>query len=874
MNKKFAVSVYCVVGIMAAHGGVELKTGTPLDRPYELDYRFKPVDWQSAICLVDDWQKTLVARSGAVLYDYPGKIEGSKHHGFGARVDVPLANGRSEWVSQELLDPRFPAIRTIHKYGKIEFETVAFAATGALEAMPSTEASERQNRNIEVIGKPATPRAWARPNRTADIAFGDIHTTEPGGTLEYRFRAEAGRMYFATFGFCEGRRQERGGRIVEILLEGRRREVVDLVGSGRRNTPMAVCVNAADENGDGWVDVEILAAEHSEDKAPILNAMWVFENAPDLEEVVRGNATRDAYGYFACGDPAAMYTGAPRVDLVLAKATNPTDARATANPQVRLSTSFPIDYDAAQQLISMRGRPMVNISVPVKDVIIGQESINLICEPATLEPGESKEWVVAIHREAQPLEWSVEKAKQALADAEAYWMEADLPYGTILVPDENVQALLESSIRNIYQARVMRDGLPAFQVGPTCFRGLWVIDGAFLLESISMLGRMDQTRSGVEYMMRHQNENGSFSLIEQHWKETGIILWVIDRHHQLTGDEAWLREQWPKVKAAVGYIESMRNGTLATPDSPSSGLMPAGYSDGGLNRDDEYTNTYWVLVGLKSAAEMALRLGMTEQHAAWSDLYAAMMASYRKAAQRDLHEDGFGNKMLPIPMTRPLANKPQKAQWAFCHAVHPGEIFAKDDAVMLGTMNNLVDNEREGLVYGTGWETEGVWNYFGSFYAHAFLWLGEGEKAAQTTYAFGNHASPLGAWREEQNVVGEPIRLRNEMPHNWASAEFIRSVYNLVVFERDDELHLFEGLPTAWLKPGATLEINGAVTRFGKISLTLQVSDDGKTATLDATPPTRTPATKIVVHGAHWLAEGKNLELSTDKPNHLVLKLK
>ncbi|MEN8254928.1 MAG: hypothetical protein ABFR33_05600, partial [Verrucomicrobiota bacterium] len=113
-----------------------------------------------------------------------------------------------------------------------------------------------------------------------------------------------------------------------------------------------------------------------------------------------------------------------------------------------------------------------------------------------------------------------------------------------------------------------------------------------------------------------------------------------------------------------------------------------------------------------------------------------------------------------------------------------------------------------------------------------------------------------------------------DMPHNWASAEFIRLILHLIVFERDYELHLFEGLPPTWLKPGATLKIDKALTRFGEVSLTLQVADDGKTATLDVTPPTRTPATKVVVHGAHWVAEGSELELSTDQPSHLVLTLK
>ena len=40
------------------------------------------------------------------------------------------------------------------------------------------------------------------------------------------------------------------------------------------------------------------------------------------------------------------------------------------------------------------------------------------------------------------------------------------------------------------------------------------------------------------------------------------------------------------------------------------------------------------------------------------------------------------------------------------------------------------------------------------------------------------------------------------MPHNWASAEFIRLAVHLLALDRGQEMHLFEGLPTQWTKPG------------------------------------------------------------------------
>ena len=109
-------------------------------------------------------------------------------------------------------------------------------------------------------------------------------------------------------------------------------------------------------------------------------------------------------------------------------------------------------------------------------------------------------------------------------------------------------------------------------------------------------------------------------------------------------------------------------------------------------------------------------------------------------------------------MSREEKFSPQKAQWAFMHAVFPGRLFPAGDPLVRGNMAMLRAAECEGLVRDTGWVANGLWNYFASFYAHAWLWLGDGRKAAQTLYAFANHASPLLCWIEEQMPVGEGRR--------------------------------------------------------------------------------------------------------------------
>ena len=70
------------------------------------------------------------------------------------------------------------------------------------------------------------------------------------------------------------------------------------------------------------------------------------------------------------------------------------------------------------------------------------------------------------------------------------------------------------------------------------------------------------------------------------------------------------------------------------------------------------------------------------------------------------------------------------------------------------------------------------------------------------------------------------------MPHNWASAEFIRLCTHLIELDRGGELHLFEGFPHEWAAPGMVTRLNGVLTPFGLLRLELRVAADGNSARL------------------------------------------
>ena len=832
--------------------------------PWAIDFRFAPLSWQTAICLPDDWQKTLVGKDGSLLYDYPGN-----YAGFGTRIMFTLP-GETQWIKQELASPRVPIVRTFQRNGNVEIVEETFALAPPL-APPRREAGRFLQRVDSQVAQPG----WAAPPAGSDPAFANI-ALGSGHSIQYRFKAGKAASYTVVFGLCEGYHAKPGQRILVLQVEGKSLRTVDLVAEKGRNQPEVYAFPARDENGDGWINLAVAAATNSPDKNTILNTLWVFAGSyvPPKEQLLAGRTIRPPLAHIDCGADSVP-DQPPRHDVTLVRLRNTGANAARLAPALAIESASPINLDAFRQRLRVGGWT----SLACSRSIVAMEKVGgraVLHFPETVIRPHAEEtlaFIVARGSNAADVPVDLAHAESLRRNAERFWQTASLPYDHIEIPDAGVQALLDSSIRNIYQAREIKKGLPAFQVGPTCYRGLWVVDGSFLLEAITYLGRADETRNGVKYLMSFQRDDGGFMLMDAHWKETGIALWAITRHARLTGDKEWLREAWPSVERGFAFIRKMRG--MPAPEAPNARLIPDGFSDGGLaDKVPEYTNIYWTMAGLRAAIEAARWLGKTEEAADWQKEYDSFLRRFRRAAERDTRTDAHGNHYVPIRMRFDEKIPPQKAQWAFLHSIFPGKVFAANDPLVQGNMAMLSAVENQGLVQDTGWLKDGIWTYFGSFYGHAWLWLGEGDKAARTLYAFGNHASPLLAWREEQMPVGQGDQVVGDMPHNWASAEFIRLVRHSLILERGNELHLFEGVPAKWARPGAVTRVRDIATEFGPISFEFRVAKNGTSGILKLTPPQRTPPTRIVLHLDHWSGQTGKMDLPVQGQSQTKLNLR
>jgi hypothetical protein len=291
------------------------------------------------------------------------------------------------------------------------------------------------------------------------------------------------------------------------------------------------------------------------------------------------------------------------------------------------------------------------------------------------------------------------------------------------------------------------------------------------------------------------------------------------------------------------------------------GLLPKGMGDGGLGGlRDEFTNTIWVLAGLKAVEQAAARLNLPELEPV-GRFYRELRAAFTAAARQEMRRHSAGFDYLPMlmkndpqwnasdPWDRP---QPQVAQWAMSHAIYPGLVFEKDDPLVKGHIALMQACTQEDIPAESGWlPHEGTWTYNAAFVAHVYLWAGL-EDWARTTFAgFLNHATPLYCWREEQPLRGSlAASYVGDMPHNWASAECVLYLRHMLALEDGRSLRLLAGIGKPELAAGEPFAISGSPTRFGRISMRLEPLGRGHGWRLDfEREPGPAPASVVLPPG-------------------------
>ena len=544
---------------------------------------------------------------------------------------------------------------------------------------------------------------------------------------------------------------------------------------------------------------------------------------------------------------ASRHNDEGRVDNVLLSIKSKRGRVAVA-PKLRLRTCDKLeleDYDSPiATVLASASKTLLLVGVKLGDALgrcvwWEEAGFTLYLPHDEATPEREARYFVRLPQEkqtAETLRAGLRNPEKLLVETRDFWRQWK-PFGTTewSYPGRHGE-FLTACARNIQQAREVKNQRLVFQVGPTVYRGLWIVDGNFLLEAARYLGYDKEADEGLRSEWSKQVDSGQVIAAGggEHWKDTAIAMFTLVRQCELKQDWTLFRELEPNVSHAIDFLIELRD--QARSGKSTNGryqLLAPGFADGGIDGvRSEFTNTVWALAGLRSVAAAAEQQGLHSLDKA-AGFYKELNAAFQEAGRREMVRHPAGFNYLPMiahddpsvndpdPWNRP---RPQTAQWALSHAIYPGLVFDKTDPIVRGHIALLQSCTQEDVPIETGWLWhDSLWNYNASFAAHVYLWAGLGDWAHRTFTGFLNHASPLYCWREEQPLqhalVGQDW---GDMPHNWASAECVRYLRHMLALEDGQTLRLLEGITAGELNGSGGYILRESPTRFGRINLTLE----------------------------------------------------
>ncbi len=397
---------------------------------------------------------------------------------------------------------------------------------------------------------------------------------------------------------------------------------------------------------------------------------------------------------------------------------------------------------------------------------------------------------------------------------------------------------------------VNRSG-PAIQPGARAYARSWIRDGAMTSSALLRLGRDDVARDFLRWYAPFQFRNGKVPCcatergadpVPENDSHGELAFAVADLWHY-THDATLAREMWPHVRAAVGYMETLRQSQRTEANRGAEragyfGMMPPSISHEGYSDKAAYAywDDHWAWIGYRSAVELAQGLGLADE--------AARISAQRDEFRRDLLASVDATaKRWKLDVLAGAADRGDFDPTSSTIALTPGGLYGSQPGALPDSLvRNTFDrywrdfvkrraDDAGGIRHGDGAYTPYEWRTVGSF-----VRLGQRERALEALRYFFADRRPDG-WRQWAEVVlrkeREP-RFLGDMPHGWVASDQIRSVLDLFAFEHEGErsLVLAAGVPMAWLQ-GEGVAIERLRTPYGALSWRARAADPARGSAIE-----------------------------------------
>lgn len=599
-------------------------------------------------------------------------------------------------------------------------------------------------------------------------------------------------------------------------------------------------------SGDGWTLAATAFAEGTPDSAGLWARYVLTNTSPRARTLTLALATRP----FQVNGPAQFLTTPGGVGPI--EQFDWTGSTLVLNDAIRISplampdavtaSSFQAGSDPQSlfaRASSRRDPAQRLVESDASGLMAGALSYDV-----TLQPGESRVFGVFVRLagptpDLEPTGF----ARQALEHAEAIvageW-RARLDRFDLTLPrgQQRIEDVMRTSLAHILMSR---QG-PILQPGTRSYNRSWIRDGAMMAEGLNRLGHEDVSADYLRWFAPLVFDNGKVPCCADSRgadpvpenDSHGEFVFLAAETYRYTHDEARLREVWPKVQAAIGYMDALRASTRTAEFQAADkrhlfGLLPPTISHEGYSDRIAYSywDDFWGLLGYRDAAFIADTLG------------DAAAAARIRAAEAEFRTD----IMDSIKATARVHG----IDW-IAGAADRGDFDATSTTIALSPAG-LIDELPQDLLKGTfdkWWanftarqENRQAWKDYTPYELRnvgAMVRLGRREEALRALDFYFADVRPR-AWNGWAEVVGRDLReprFIGDMPHAWISSDYIRSALDLLVYERDRDhaLVLAAGAPTAWLA-GEGVGVANVRTAYGLLTYRLREDDGGYLLTLD-----------------------------------------
>lgn len=360
-------------------------------------------------------------------------------------------------------------------------------------------------------------------------------------------------------------------------------------------------------------------------------------------------------------------------------------------------------------------------------------------------------------------------------------------------------------------------------------------------------GRFEMARAVIDnYFTHFVDAKGMINMRGPETAQFGMTLSLLARYFSYTGDPQLLLKHISKIEATVMMLCAMHDESLRLPSDDIGHGLIHGWSESDsclMPKPDMwwlpyYANNAFAARGLKDISRVWIEIGpaatVKQQAIDWEgrsrDLQSAVVASMNKNIRHDLNPPYIGTYPGTTMTFWESMQKehPSPQQWP-----HRGYAELLQADVLPKDMTNLILDCLKaygGTTLGVLANVEpphpdgrDILGFISYGHAQALLRTDRIEEFLLFLYSHRYHDHTRGSW-----VAGEVAGIDGDnalfcIPAQLTIPLLVR--WMLVVEDSDeDRLYFAKGIPREWIVSGKQIRIDGAPTRWGKVSLRMAAS--------------------------------------------------